>query len=275
MLTFQLLLESEGVSPKDVRLLRHVPKPGLSRLSPYAAWLHHRESFEAYQATQASKDRKFFCSPLWASFVSTPARETMFVGLYEVGEPNGPVEPFDCPLTAVHHDGSDVDRYPTTLSPLLADYAGRIFIDWGGGTRTWGQYADRRGKQILELRRGEIDEPYPGHSLFLQQLSAIEALPSSWRAVLQAARGVYLLTCPRTREQYVGSACGQGGFIGRWEQHVRMEGDAVAFRSRDPSDYRVSILEVAGSLANDHDILAMEQRWKDKLQSREMGLNRN
>ncbi|WP_280514504.1 hypothetical protein [Chthonobacter albigriseus] len=41
------------------------------------------------------------------------------------------------------------------------------------------------------------------------------------------------------------------------------------------SDYQVSILEAAGSVATVDDILAMEVRWKLKLQSREMGLNRN
>ena len=90
-----------------------------------------------------------------------------------------------------------------------------------------------------------------------------------------SSSGVYLLTCPRTKEQYVGGAYSGGGFITRWGQHARMEGDAKAFRSRDPADYRVSILEVAGSLTTDDEIHAMEQRWKEKLQSREMGLNRN
>jgi hypothetical protein len=49
----------------------------------------------------------------------------------------------------------------------------------------------------------------------------------------------------------------------------------VALKSRDPSDYQVSILEVAGTAANLEDILKMEGRWKEKLQSREMGLTRN
>jgi hypothetical protein len=34
-------------------------------------------------------------------------------------------------------------------------------------------------------------------------------------------------------------------------------------------------LEVAGSTASYEDIIAMETLWKQKLQSREMGLNRN
>jgi hypothetical protein len=52
-------------------------------------------------------------------------------------------------------------------------------------------------------------------------------------------------------------------------------GGNVGLRSRQPEDYRVSILETVGSAATAADLLALESRWKDKLQSREMGLNRN
>lgn len=49
----------------------------------------------------------------------------------------------------------------------------------------------------------------------------------------------------------------------------------MGLKSRDPSDYQVSILEVAGSAATVEEIREMEKLWKQKLQSREMGLNRN
>jgi hypothetical protein len=52
-------------------------------------------------------------------------------------------------------------------------------------------------------------------------------------------------------------------------------GGNVALKSRESSDYQVSVLEVAGSASNSDDILKMESRWKAKLQNREMGLNRN
>jgi hypothetical protein len=48
----------------------------------------------------------------------------------------------------------------------------------------------------------------------------------------------------------------------------------VALKSRTPSDYRVSILQVAGTEATTAEIIAIEERWKKKLQSKEMGLNR-
>jgi hypothetical protein len=84
------------------------------------------------------------------------------------------------------------------------------------------------------------------------------------------------LSCPKTKQQYVGSATGEDGFWGRWQAYVQTgHGGNLGLRLRDPSDYRVSILEVAGSQASVNDILGMEQTWKAKLRSKEMGLNKN
>jgi hypothetical protein len=86
---------------------------------------------------------------------------------------------------------------------------------------------------------------------------------------------VYLVTCPRTKEQYVGSATGEEGFWGRWQNYLpNMHGGNVALKSRNPSDYQVSILEVAGSGQRREDIQNIEERWKRKLESKRMGLNR-
>src|SRR3546814_9518890 len=83
--------------------------------------------------------------------------------------------------------------------------AGRVYIDWGPGTRAWVQRAQEKPKPILEVTRIFQEEAFPGYTAFIANLSAIEALPSNWLAALRAARGIYLLTCPRTKEQYVGS----------------------------------------------------------------------
>jgi hypothetical protein len=44
---------------------------------------------------------------------------------------------------------------------------------------------------------------------------------------------------------------------------------------RDRSDSQVSILEVASSSQSAEDIIALESIWKNKLQTRAMGLNSN
>ncbi len=101
-------------------------------------------------------------------------------------------------------------------------------------------------------------------------------MPASWKEVLRSSRGIHLLACPRTREHYVGAAYGEGGFLSRWRGYVdNLHGGNVAPRLRDPSDYLVSILEVVGSSMTSEDSIRLEEIWKSKLLSRDIGLNNN
>jgi hypothetical protein len=109
----------------------------------------------------------------------------------------------------------------------------------------------------------------------MSALSELSAIPNAWIEALRSAKGVYLLTCPKTKEQYVGKASGSDGFWGRWQDYIsNSHGGNILLKSRDPSDYQISILETVGS-ANETDLDQLEARWKQKLQSREMGLNAN
>ena len=159
---------------------------------------------------------------------------------------------------------------------MLADLSGRLVVDWGTGTRAWIQRADKQDKVVLEIRRVFEEPEFPGFQRFIEPLARITSLPKGWAQALRASRGVYLLTCPRTREQYLGSAMGEGGFWRRWLDYFDAgHGGNVELKSREPSDYQVAILEVAGSAASAENVLHMEALWKAKLQSREMRLNRN
>lgn len=273
---FNTLLKEAGLNLGDVRLLRHKDKRASKGRSPYELWRDNRQQFEFYQSTQRVENRSKLRATYWASFVVSPSDETMFVGLYSV-KYQGVIKQ-DRPMP--HMDGIDkagsCDVYDLTLENALSDLIGRLIIDWGAGERAWIQRADRQEKQVDELRR-EFKEPeFPGFLNLIEPLSKIEKLPMSWIAVLQSTKGVYLLTCPKTKEQYVGSATGEKGFWQRWQDYVQNgHGGDVALKSRDASDYQVSILEVAGTALTADDIIKMEVRWKLKLQSREMGLNRN
>jgi hypothetical protein len=274
-LRFSAVLRAEGIDPADVRLLRHQDtRAGATSL--YQLWLHDRDRFEAYQSWQPARLEAALRAKYWAAFVKDFDDATVFVGLYTVNAKRpAPVQATTNPLSgaAVNEPGLIYDLTPV---PELAGVAGRLCIDWGSGTRARVQRADLRDKLILELRREVRERPFPGYLAFCSPLTALETLPAAWRTALAQARGIYLLTCPKTREQYVGSAAGIDGFLGRWQEYVRNgHGGNVALKSRDASDYQVSILEQVGSAASSEDILALESLWKAKLQSREMGLNRN
>ena len=169
-----------------------------------------------------------------------------------------------------------MDYYNLEKVELFTEYDGLLVIEWGLGDRAWIQRADNQNKKIVEIRKEYREPDFPGFLEFISNLSQIESLPKTWVSILKNAKGIYLLTCPSTKEQYVGSATGVNGLWGRWVEYARNgHGGDIALKSRDPSDYIVSILETAGSYIDDIEILRKESLWKQKLQSREMGLNRN
>jgi hypothetical protein len=138
------------------------------------------------------------------------------------------------------------------------------------------QRAEAQDKIITELRLDAVEQPFPGIMDLTSPLSALDTAPASWALPLAAAKGVYLLSCPRDGSLYVGSATGEGGFWSRWaEYRANGHGGNVALRDREPSDFVVSVLQVAGSNETQDDILAAEAVWKRKFNSRTVGLNRN
>jgi GIY-YIG catalytic domain len=273
---FNTILVGAGLNLADVRLLRHKVQSSAKGHSPYELWRDHRTGFDTYQSIQSFENRNKLQSPYWAAFVGTPSDQTLFIGLFTVK--NRRVLDIDTPrpdMEGIDKAGSK-DFYDLSLESTMEDLIGRLFIDWGAGVRSWIQYASRQDKKVTELNTAFKEPEFPGFLNFMEPLSKLENLPKDWATALQHSKGIYLLTCPKTKEQYVGSATGEQGFWQRWQDYALTgHGGDVALKSREPSDYQVSILEVAGTAATPEDILAMEIHWKKKLQSREMGLNRN
>jgi hypothetical protein len=284
-LHFNMLLADEGVAPSDVRLLRHQTNKVIGK-TPYSLWRDDPASFDLYQSAQdgTPRQRARFQARYWASFVAPSPASTLFVGLYEIKligpAPTGMIDPLSGePVGGSADQTPFYDLYECSRVAALSSYIGRLFVHWGDSTsarRAWIQRADNQDKEIVELTRVFREEAFPGFTKLTRTLSEIETMPPTWKAVLRASCGVYLLACPKTREHYVGSAYGQDGFLGRWRAYVtNNHGGNIGLRSRDPSDYLVSVLEVAGSNATMQDIIDLETIWKEKLHSREIGLNRN
>ena len=89
MVTFNELLCAHRIDPARVALLRHTGRKGPVGVTPHDLWLRQDDSFMCYQNTQAPGQRRFDL-PYWASFVASPANDTLFVGLYAAikGDPS-------------------------------------------------------------------------------------------------------------------------------------------------------------------------------------------
>lgn len=276
MLQFNQLLRDAGIEPVEVRLLRHLPTVGDEALLDI--WRADPARFEAYQSQQQRKDRTSFARRYWASFIGTWDGRTVFTGLYEnlardeLGVPG--IDPISgAPIQA------EVDLYRTAPIEALRDYRGRLFIEWGGGVsgkRAWNQRADAQDKAITELHLGIGHKPFPGLLAINMPLSQLATLPPTWIEHLATAKGVYLLSCPRDGSLYVGSASAAGGFWARWSSYLANgHGGNIGLMNREPSDFYATIVQVAGSGETADDILTAEACWKEKLRTREWGLNRN
>lgn len=276
MFNFAMLLDQCGLARADVRLLRHQEIRHRGFPSPYILWRDDPRRFESYQQTQSFKNASVLNAKYWASFVGLPDKETLFVGLYRVLDRQPLIQDRIHPVNGSIEIAGSCDFYTLEMSDDLFDLTGRLLIDWGAGYRSWIQRADSKEKPIVELRK-EFKEPeFPGFSGFICKLSEIDTMPSGWLSALWSTRGIYLLTCPKTKEQYVGSAAGSMGFVGRWRDYALTgHGGNIGLKAREASDYQISILETVGSSTTEAEILTLEVLWKDKLQSREMGLNRN
>jgi hypothetical protein len=276
MLRLNSLLEAVGLAPAHIRLVRHKHDHRYQRqLHQDAIALHAR--FEQYQCGQINPKviEQIRSAEAIASFVVDPGSNTLFVGLWRV---------------AGVKDGSSPDPYMPPQPPgpggvvfdlqrmeKLDEYRGRLVIDWGGGERAWVQYADRQDKKIIELRRKIEEERFPGYRKFACKLHEVAGLPSAFLEPLRSSRGIYLIVHRESGAQYVGSATGGEGFIGRWINYADGHGGNVGLRelAGAAEEYDVQVLETVGSGATVDDVYELESAWKVKLGSRVRGLNRN
>lgn len=277
MLNFNSLLTSAGLDPGTVRLVRHKHGREYQRLV-YQDAIRGIPRFEQYQAGQC-KPRVIDLiksAAAIAAFVVDPADETVFVGLWQVRGCRKQYLPDPYYAAPASPRGGDVTFDLEAMSALV-EYRGRIVVDWGGGERAWVQYADRHDKQILEVKRHAEEETFPGFARFTCGVHEVDGLPASWSGPLQATRGVYLLVHRSTGAQYVGSATGADGFLGRWRAYADGHGGNVGLKelAHAADQYDVRILETVGSSATTKDVYSLETSWKDKLGSRAKGLNRN
>ncbi|MBZ5525452.1 MAG: GIY-YIG nuclease family protein [Acidobacteriia bacterium] len=269
MLTFNAILRHEGIDPKQVRLVRHQDtRPG--RITPYNLWRAGGGRLEMYQQIQQRK--VFAVGGLLASFVATPANDTLFIGLYCV-DGIGNVPPGTIDPSNQAEPGSEFNFYAIRREERLSDYTGHLTIDWGKGFRTWVQRAESNDKAVVEIRTDAREQPFPGFTQFNWDIDQIAAVPLAWQEVLKSVKGVYLLVCKETGKQYVGSAKGSENLWGRFFEYKRTgHGGNVELKRRGRRSYQVTVLEVVNS---DSEIGWIENAWKTKLMSKRFGLNKN
>lgn len=154
---FTDLLASAGIEPKATKLLRH-DRRGLSILKRGRDWLG---SFISIQSTLNSP---FRTEPRYAAHF-VPGRPlvngsstAVFVGLTEVLG-RWPWDPAHLPRLWLAEDKKDPEEDNEAVDQewldALAEYEGRLVIDWGFAPRSWHQWAHEKRKPIIRSGGGE------------------------------------------------------------------------------------------------------------------------
>lgn len=279
MFEFNEFLAKTGIDPERVRLLRH-------DVNGLAAWRRGgHQTFGCFASFQKRTTAPYGGADLACHFLPAPnfadgSMTALFIGVTRIldrWEWDGNRLPRlrDDAIITQETNFENVDAFDLEWLPDGADFAERIVINWGRGARAWSQWAHRNVKPILELRLQRQEPPFPGFAAFIARIGEIPTFPQSWVGALENVRGVYLLVTD-SGEQYVGSATGADGFIGRWRQYLgNGHGGNVLLRAAGHRDYTVTILDLASPDMALEDILAREAFWKAKLGARAHGLNAN
>jgi len=140
---FNDLLIEAGISPSNVRLLRHHTTAGLNGQSLHDLWLRDRAGFELYQKTQIPRWQLFRTGRVWAAFTSPAKGRTVFAGLYDARYVETAAVDWKCPYRGdAPGRGGPVDVFETGLRPELSDLIGQLEVEWDGASfRSWARYA--------------------------------------------------------------------------------------------------------------------------------------
>src|SRR3546814_5445226 len=139
----------------------------ISGRTPYTLWRDDHDGFLLYQSIQSVQNGPKLTGRYWASFVVTPAASTLFVGLYEI-EKIGPCDPTIIdPLRGVpvtQGGARELDLYRQAVVGVSMEDAGRVYIDWGPGTRAWVQRAQEkpRSEEHTSELQSRIRNSYHG-----------------------------------------------------------------------------------------------------------------
>lgn len=293
-LRFNALLENLGLDLREVAVVLHTPQPPkLRALLPFVV-RDRPELFAAYQSVHSlTAERTLLRRRYMASFVRHPSGRQTFAGLFRIisaverptieiyADPRfGELERvYGATDTAPAKNIAEAERrtrFDTEPVVALSDYVGRLQINHPPG-RAYVRITANLDPEIAALSPDDLLLPPPPRcNEMLVHTPFMRALPESWAARLREWRGVYLIVDESDGSRYVGSAYGEENLLSRWRAHVAgAKGITAALARRDPATFRFSILKTLNPNLDPADVIEVENGWKDRLHTRDFGLNEN
>jgi len=289
------LLESSGIDPAKVIVMRHRPhERELAKVLPWLA-AERPETFNAYQQTQGEKVERAMKGlegdGYVASFIGHAPGQALFVGLYTI-ESSKPLTREQFWAVPAYQEmktfgmGGFTEQDPREtirwfdMSPtdFYAHWKGRLVVTWPPPERSWWRRSHKNDMAVHAIHEESmLDASMPAWDQLDLTWEELSVMPSRWQAAIRQWRGIYFIFDESDGKGYVGSAYGSENLLGRWLNYAASgHGGNRLLRGRDPANFRFTILQRVSPDLDSDDVIRLESSWKDRLHTRApFGLNDN
>ena len=287
---FKDLLTRHRINLERVMVMRHTPQePELRKVLPWLA-AEKPEVFNAYQQTQLPRAEKALTkADFVGSFIGQADDKAIFIGLYRRGTWHPVNDEQFCSIPAIQElktlgmGGLDNREtyfwFELELLDLYAEWKGRLVVKWPPPVRQWWRWAKSNNFLIHAIHeKGLLDREseMPCWEQLSLKWSELKVLPTKWQTILKQWRGIYLIIDVSDGKGYVGSAYGEENLLGRWLNYATSgHGGNKKLKKRDPQNFVFAILQRTSPDMVEADVIRLEANWKDRLRTREFGLNDN
>ena len=278
LLHFTDILKKAGLDPAKVKLIRH------SLGDKDFSKCYYSEPQMVWECTRIQKPGFSKGYDYWCVFVSGEGTTARLFACYKV---NGAVsatpdlEPVGFPL-----EGRFEGKYDYVDN--LKEYEHRLVIKWGRAALSWHQKGTTE-KDVLAID-SPVKKPFIGYDKVVLTYAELKEVVENkdvyelWQAALSAVNAVYLIVDTNTKsgQQYVGSAYGKDGLLGRWRIYVdslhghnKLMKEVICAHPDRYKFFQFSILQILPKTLTDDEVIHTESLWKEKLQSIRFGMNDN
>lgn len=250
--------------------------------------LYATDQFELYQSYQEKNQFKD-CDYL-VSCLGIENNQALFIGVYEI-KSTTPVNGFPEDIVVPYRGKAKLKiRYKYDLEKLTGfeELENRLVIKWNGIAQAWCMKISTNEKEVVRLLPKGYVRDFPRYlefNLRFRELQGIMNDPdanSVWHKMLSSVGGVYLILDNKDGRQYVGSAYGKEGILGRWRSYAK-DGHGGNLKLKEIIDdepervqnFVFTILQTLPRTLTLNEVLREEKKYKDKLGSRAFGLNLN
>ncbi|MGG4202694.1 GIY-YIG nuclease family protein [Peribacillus frigoritolerans] len=244
--------------------------------------------FELYQSYQERNEFNY-CEYL-VSTLGIDNSQALFIGVYEVKSIT-PVTVFPDHYDVPFKGKAKVrSKYRYELEKLVGfeDLEHRLVIQWEGVAQGWCVKIDTFNNEVVQLMPKGYVRDFPGYleiDLSFRELQGIVNDPNAnaiWHKMLSSVGAVYLIVDTKEGKQYVGSASGKKGLLGRWKEYaINGHGNNKKLKELIDADaqriysLKYTILQPLPKHLTINEILKEEIKYKNKLGTRAYGLNLN